>query len=97
MKKYNVYGMGAALVDIGSAGDARRDGVRRELEEEQRSTRAALGEIVATLDALRLDLLRLRAGTLTAEGMTEVLETVRRVGSEVDARLEAIRRALTDG
>jgi hypothetical protein len=60
--------LGAALVDVGSAGDARRDGVRRELEEEQRATRAALGEIVATLDALRLDLLRLRAGTLTAEG-----------------------------
>ena len=83
--------LGAALVEVGSAGDARRDGVRRELEEEQRSTRAAMGDIVAALDALRLDLLRLRAGTLTAEGMTEVLETVRRVGTEVDARLEAIR------
>ena len=83
--------LGAALADVGSAGDPRRDGVRRELEEERRSTRAAMGETVATLDALRLDLLRLRAGTMTAEGMTEVLETVRRVGADVDARLEALR------
>jgi serine/threonine-protein kinase len=83
--------LGAALAEVGGTGDARRDGVRRELEDEQRSARTALGETVATLDALRLDLLRLRAGTMTAEGMTEVLETVRRVGVEVDARLEAIR------
>jgi serine/threonine-protein kinase len=83
--------LGAALAEVGGMGDARRDSVRRELENAQRSTRAAVGETVATLDALRLDLLRLRAGTMTAEGMTEVLDTVRRVGAEVDARLEALR------
>jgi hypothetical protein len=83
--------LGAALAEVGGTGDERRDGVRRELEDEQRSTRAALGETVSTLDALRLDLLRLRAGTMTAEGMTEALDTVKRVGAEVDARLEALR------
>ena len=83
--------LGAALAEVGGRGDARRDGARHELEEEQRSTRAALGETVATLDALRLDLLRLRAGTMTAEGMTEALDTVKRIGAEVDARLEALR------
>ncbi|MDH4348142.1 MAG: serine/threonine protein kinase [Gemmatimonadota bacterium] len=80
-----------ALAEIGGTGNARREGVRRELEDEQRSNRAALGEAVATLDTLRLDLLRLRAGTLTTEGMTEALETVRRVGAEVDARLAAVQ------
>lgn len=83
--------LGKTLAEVGGDGDAKRDAVRRELAAEQQSARLALGETIATLDALRLDLLRLRAGTATVDGMTDALETVRRVGAEVDARLAALK------
>jgi eukaryotic-like serine/threonine-protein kinase len=45
-------------------------------------------EAVTALETLRLDLLKLRAGQLTADGMTEDLERVLQVGRYADARGE---------
>jgi serine/threonine-protein kinase len=49
----------------------------------------ALAETVSALETLRLDLLRLRAGIVTLEGVTDDLAAVRRVGADVDAALDA--------
>jgi len=48
----------------------------------------ALAETVAALETLRLDLLRLRAGTVTLDGMTDDLAAVRLLGEDVDLALE---------
>ncbi len=48
----------------------------------------ALAETVSALETLRLDLLRLRAGTVTLDGVTDDLAAVRRVGEDVDVALE---------
>lgn len=45
-------------------------------------------EAVTALETLRLDLLKLRAGQLTADGMTEDLERVLQIGRYADARGE---------
>jgi len=53
--------------------------------------------VVAALEALRLDLLRLHAGTGTLDDLTADLEMARRVRTEIDARVEAaseVRRLL---
>jgi len=49
----------------------------------------ALAETVSALETMRLDLLRLRAGTVTLDGVTDDLAAVRRVGEDVDVALEA--------
>lgn len=53
-------------------------------------------EAVAALETLRVGLLRLRAGTVTLEGFTTDLDTVRQVGDQVD-RLVAARAELEEG
>jgi hypothetical protein len=50
-----------------------------------------LGSVVAALETLRLDLLRLAAGTGTIGELTENLAAARKVGEEVDAALAARR------
>jgi len=77
-----------AAAETGSPGDPVRDKVRAEFEAERHAVARQLGETLASLDTLRLDLLRLRAGTATPEGLTGALEVVRRVSREVDAALE---------
>lgn len=51
-------------------------------------SRADRIEAIAALETLRLDLLRLRAGELAADGITQDLERLRHVGRQVDAVLE---------
>jgi len=77
-----------AVAETGAPDNAARDVVRREFEAERATVGLQLAETLAALDTLRLDLLRLRAGTATPEGLTGALEVVRRVGREVDAALE---------
>ncbi|MBK8002615.1 MAG: serine/threonine protein kinase [Gemmatimonadetes bacterium] len=72
----------------GGPGDPARDQVRAEFAAERRRVAVKLAERLAALDTLRLDLLRLRAGTATPEGLTGALEVVRRVSRDVDAALE---------
>ncbi len=83
--------LGAAVAAVGAPGDPAREAVRQELEAERKRVAAQLGQTVSALDTVRLDLLRLRAGTATPEGLTGALEVVRQVGAEVDARLAALR------
>lgn len=83
--------LGTALASVGGPGHPAREAVREEFERERREVARALGETFAALDTVRLDLLRLRAGTATPEGLTGALEVVRRVGTDVDARLAALR------
>lgn len=80
--------LATAIAATGAPDDAARDTVRREFEQERGAVAHRLAETLAGLDTLRLDLLRLRAGTATPEGLTGALEVVRRVGSQVDAVLE---------
>ncbi len=80
-----------AAAAAGGPGDPARDQVRAEFEAERRRVATALAERLAALDTLRLDLLRLRAGTATPEGLTGALEVVRRVSLGVDAALEVER------
>ncbi|MBP6669799.1 MAG: hypothetical protein KA180_10165, partial [Gemmatimonadales bacterium] len=83
--------LGTALASVGGPGHPAREAVREEFERERREVARTLGETLGALDTVRLDLLRLRAGTATPEGLTGALEVVRQVGAEVDARLAALR------
>ncbi len=66
------------------------------LEDDARTLRTAgpdasrrLTEVVAALEMLRLDLLRLAGGRLSTDELTRHLSGVRRIGERVDAQLEA--------
>ena len=83
--------LGSMMASVGGPGIPARESVRQELDRERRLVADELGKTLAALDTLRLDLLRLRAGTATPEGLTGALEVVRRVGLDVDARLAALR------
>ncbi len=83
--------LASAIAATGAPDEAGRDMVRREFEQERAVVAHQLAETLAALDTLRLDLLRLRAGTATPEGLTAALEVVRRVGRDVDAVLEVER------
>ncbi|MDH3497558.1 MAG: serine/threonine protein kinase [Gemmatimonadota bacterium] len=54
-------------------------------------TNGRLATAVAALETLRLDLLRLHAGTGTLDELTRNLEAARRIGDEVDAALAGQR------
>ncbi|HEX6537453.1 MAG TPA: serine/threonine-protein kinase [Gemmatimonadaceae bacterium] len=62
---------------------------RRRAADDLRAARDAAGRrlaaAVAALENIRLDLLRLQAGAGSIESITAVLESVRRIGDEVDA------------
>jgi len=83
--------LASAIAATGAPDSAARDTVRREFEQERAVVAHQLAETLAALDTLRLDLLRLRTGTATPEGLTAALEVVRRVGRDVDAVLEVER------
>ena len=50
-----------------------------------------LATVVAALETLRLDLLRLHAGTATLDELTAHVESARQIGAEIDARLDVER------
>ncbi len=87
--------LASAIAATGAPDQAARDGVRREFELEREMVAHQLAETLGALDTLRLDLLRLRTGTATPEGLTAALEVVRRVGREVDAVLDVERMGRT--
>ena len=61
---------------------------RREVGDELRRAREEAAHrrdtTVTALESIRLELLRLQAGTPAAESITNVLETARRLGQDVD-------------
>jgi serine/threonine-protein kinase len=60
----------------------------RDLESARRAGGAKLATALSALENLRIDLLRISAGQAAGPGITEHLEAARRIGREVDARIE---------
>lgn len=63
----------------------------RDLESARKAGGAKLAGALAALENLRIDLLRISAGQAAGPGLTEHLEAARRIGREVDARMEVER------
>jgi hypothetical protein len=61
----------------------------RDLESARKAAAAKLATALAALENLRIDLLRISAGQAAGPGLTEHLEAARRIGRNVDARMEA--------
>ncbi len=72
-----------ALAEAAGRPDAVRD-----LETVRRLGSAKLATALSALENLRIDLLRISAGQAAGPGLTEHLEAARRIGREVDARIE---------
>lgn len=68
-----------------------RTDLLRDLDSARAQGRARLATALAALENLRIDLLRVSAGQ-AAGGLTEHLEAARRIGREVDARVELDER-----
>ena len=91
-----------SLADAGQHGatgaaPARHDALVAELTAARDAARARLGEAVAALETIRLDLLRLRAGAGSVDRITADLAAAGDVGSAVDRLLaagEEVERAL---
>ena len=60
----------------------------RDLESARKAGSAKLATALSALENLRIDLLRISAGQAAGPGLTEHLEAARRIGREVDARIE---------
>ena len=72
------------------------DRTMEELHEVRDQVRARLTDAVAALESIRLNLLKLHAGTGSVESVTTDLGSAREVAAEVDRLLEA-RKELEDG
>lgn len=90
-----------ALADVGTPGPSgslpgadianRKASAAAELEAARDQVKDRLALTVAALEAIRLDLLRLRAGVGTADDLTGDVERARQIGADVDAELEGRR------
>lgn len=60
----------------------------RDLEAARKVGGAKLATALSALENLRIDLLRISAGQAAGPGLTEHLEAARRIGREVDARMD---------
>ena len=72
-----------ALAEAAGRPDAVRD-----LESARKHASAKLATALSALENLRIDLLRISAGQAAGPGLTAHLEAARRIGREVDARME---------
>jgi hypothetical protein len=75
----------------------RQQALVKDLEIARTQAESRLSEVVSALENIRLDLLRLRAGAGTSEGITRDLEAARALGDEADRLLAAaseVRRTL---
>ena len=69
----------------------RQDALLKDLRATRAAAEARLGNVVTALESLRLDLLRLRAGAGTVEGITTDLEAARELGESADRLLAGAR------
>ena len=60
----------------------------RDLESARKAGSAKLATALSALENLRIDLLRISAGQAAGPGLTEHLEAARRIGRDIDARIE---------
>ena len=86
-----------ALVDVGHTGNpdagiaARHDRIVADLSAERDLVQQRLKDAVAALETIRLNLLRLHAGTTTVKSLTTDLGLARDIAREIDAHVEAYR------
>ena len=73
---------------MGAAGSTRHEDLARDLEAARRAATERLGTTVSAMENVRLDLLRLRAGLGSTDGLTEDLEALRDLAARVDAEME---------
>jgi len=83
------YMDGSAAESLRAHSDAARDA----LATAHVAAGARLADVIAALEALRLGLLRLRAGVATPADLTSDLELASQVGQQVDALLHGTREA----
>lgn len=76
---------------LADAGDAAGTDVYADLRDMRDSVQARLGEAVGALETIRLNLLRLHAGTATVEGLTTHLGVAEEVSHQVARLIEAHR------
>jgi eukaryotic-like serine/threonine-protein kinase len=77
-------GLDQAAARVGDPTAPGRAAVARELAAAKGETAARLGTAVSALENVRLELLRLRAGLVTADGLTESLEALRTLEARAD-------------
>jgi len=90
----------AQVGDDDRVGGERRAKLRDELRTTRDAAQAKMLEAVTALETIRLGLLRLQAGTATADGITQDLATARSLLGEMDALSEAaeeVERELRKG
>ncbi len=73
-----------SLNDAHAAAQAAGDEIPADLQEARKTTERHLAEAVASLETIRLGLLRLTAGTGTVESLTTDLAAAANVGDEID-------------
>src|SRR5262245_40861819 len=76
-----------------SASEARQAELISDLRAERTKADDRLAEVVTALENVRLDLLRLHAGTRTAQGITQDLEAARALGEDADRLIAGVREA----
>lgn len=73
---------------VGGAGTAPRVQLAHDLAAARNAAADRLGTTVSAMENLRLELLRLRAGLATADGLTGDLEALKDLGARVDAEIQ---------
>jgi eukaryotic-like serine/threonine-protein kinase len=75
------------------ASEARQMELIADLRAERTKADDRLAEVVTALENVRLDLLRLHAGTRTPQGITQDLEAARALGEDADRLIAGVREA----
>ena len=73
-----------ARVIPSSGSRARHDALTADLTAARSKAAQQLADLVSALESMRLDLLRLRAGQLSADSITQNVDTARQLGEDVD-------------
>jgi hypothetical protein len=77
-----------AAAAMGSAASPKHHELAQDLDAARRAVTERLGTTVTALENLRLDLLRIRAGLVQQDSLTEELDALRDLSTRVDAQLE---------
>jgi serine/threonine-protein kinase len=88
------------LLAAGRGESEGRDQLVADLRMARDAAQQRLADAVAALEAIRLDLLRMQAGTSTVEGITANLSAAREISEEIERLLEGqreVERALGNG
>ena len=87
---------GAKATSADPAIEARHDRILTDLTDERELVQQRLADAVAALETIRLNLLRLHAGTGSVQSLTTDLGLARKVGEDIDLLLEGHREVEED-